>query len=74
MMLMSYEESYVKAFSFDKLAPGQMNLIIHNRAGVQLATAEKGRLFVEEAVRRTVEYLKKMMEGEIGMPELKYFP
>jgi creatinine amidohydrolase/Fe(II)-dependent formamide hydrolase-like protein len=38
------------------------------------ATAEKGRLFVEEAVRQTVEYLKKMMEGQIGMPELKYFP
>jgi hypothetical protein len=46
-----------------------MNLIINNRAGVQLAAAEKGRLFVEEAVRRTVEYLKKIMGGEIGMPE-----
>ena len=51
-----------------------MNLIINNRAGVQLAAAEKGRLFVEEAVRRTVEYLKKIMGGEIRMPELKYFP
>jgi len=40
----------------------------------QLATAEKGRLFVEEAVRQTVEYLKKLMDGQIRMPELKYFP
>jgi creatinine amidohydrolase len=39
-----------------------------------LATAEKGRLFVEEAVRQTVEYLKKLMDGQIRMPELKYFP
>ena len=39
-----------------------------------LATAEKGRLFVEEAVRQTVDYLKKLMDGQIRMPELKYFP
>ncbi len=38
------------------------------------ATAEKGRLFVEEAIRYTVEYLQKMMDGQIRMPELKYFP
>jgi creatinine amidohydrolase/Fe(II)-dependent formamide hydrolase-like protein len=39
-----------------------------------LATAEKGRLFVEEAIRQTVDYLEKMMDGRIRMPELKYFP
>ncbi len=39
-----------------------------------LATAEKGRLFVEEAVRQTVDYLKAMMEGRIRPPELKQFP
>lgn len=39
-----------------------------------LATAEKGRLFVEEAVRQTVDYLKRLMDGQIRMPELKYFP
>jgi len=39
-----------------------------------LATAEKGRLYVEEAVEQTVEYLKKMVDGQIRMPELKYFP
>jgi creatinine amidohydrolase/Fe(II)-dependent formamide hydrolase-like protein len=39
-----------------------------------LATAEKGRLFVEEAVRQTVDYLKKLMDGQIRMPDLKYFP
>ncbi len=39
-----------------------------------LATAEKGRLFVEEAIRNTVEYLQKLMAGQIQMPELKYFP
>ena len=39
-----------------------------------LATAEKGRLFVEEAIRNTVEYLQKMINGQIRMPELKYFP
>jgi creatinine amidohydrolase len=39
-----------------------------------LATAEKGRLFVEEAVQRTVDYLKGMIEGRIRQPELKHFP
>ena len=39
-----------------------------------LATAEKGKLFVEEAVRQTVEYLKRFMDGQIRMPELKHFP
>jgi creatinine amidohydrolase/Fe(II)-dependent formamide hydrolase-like protein len=39
-----------------------------------LATAEKGKLFVEEAIRQTVDYLGKMMDGRIHMPELKYFP
>lgn len=39
-----------------------------------LATAEKGRLYVEEAVGQTVEYLKRMMDGQVQMPELKYFP
>ncbi|NWF53419.1 MAG: creatininase family protein [Syntrophaceae bacterium] len=39
-----------------------------------LATAEKGRLYVEEAVEQTVEYLKRMMDGQIRMPELKHFP
>ncbi len=39
-----------------------------------LATAEKGRLFVEEAIRRTVDYLNGMMEGRIHHPDLKYFP
>lgn len=39
-----------------------------------LATAEKGWLFVEEAIRQTVDYLKRMMEGRIRPPELKYFP
>jgi len=39
-----------------------------------LATAEKGRLFVEEAICQTVDYLEKMMDGRIHMPELKHFP
>ncbi len=39
-----------------------------------LATAEKGKLFVEEAIRQTVEYLQKMMDGRVRMPDLKYFP
>jgi creatinine amidohydrolase len=39
-----------------------------------LATAEKGRLFVEEAIRRTVDYLKGIIEGRIRQPELKLFP
>ena len=39
-----------------------------------LATAEKGRLYVEEAVEQTVDYLEKLMDGQVRMPELKYFP
>ena len=39
-----------------------------------LATAEKGRLYVEEAIRETVDYLKAMMDGRIRQPELKHFP
>ncbi len=39
-----------------------------------LATAEKGRLFVDEAIRKTVDYLKKMIDGQIRMPDLKHFP
>jgi len=39
-----------------------------------LATAEKGKLYVEEAVWQTVEYLKKLMDGQIRVPDLKYFP
>ena len=39
-----------------------------------LATAEKGRMFVEEAIRRTVDYLNGMMEGRIHQPDLKHFP
>ncbi len=39
-----------------------------------LATAEKGKLFVDEAIRQTVEYLQKMMDGRVHMPDLKYFP
>ena len=39
-----------------------------------LATAEKGRLFVAETVRRTVEHLEKMMDGRVRMPDLKHFP
>jgi hypothetical protein len=29
---------------------------------------------VEEAVRQTVEYLNKLIDGQIRTPELKYFP
>ncbi|RJQ65429.1 MAG: creatininase family protein [Desulfobacteraceae bacterium] len=39
-----------------------------------LATAEKGRIFFEEAVSQTAEYLKGMMDGRIGQPDLKHFP
>jgi len=39
-----------------------------------LATAEKGRLFVEEAIRHTVAYLRDMMDGRIQPPVLKQFP
>jgi len=39
-----------------------------------LAKAEKGRLFVEEVVRRTVGYLRGMMEGRIRPPEVKHYP
>lgn len=39
-----------------------------------LGTEEKGRIFFEEAVSKTAEYLNGMMEGRIGTPELKYFP
>ncbi len=38
------------------------------------ATAEKGRLFVEEAIRRTVEFLEGMMSGRIQPAEVKHFP
>lgn len=38
------------------------------------ATAEKGWILVEEAIRQTVEHLKKIMDGAIGQPELKHFP
>lgn len=39
-----------------------------------LASAEKGRVFVEEAVSRTVEFLMGMMDGRIQPPPLKHFP
>lgn len=39
-----------------------------------LATANKGRLYVEEAIRQTVDHLKAMMDGRIRSPELKQFP
>ncbi len=39
-----------------------------------LATADKGRLYVEEAIRQTVDHLKAMMDGRIRSPELKQFP
>ena len=39
-----------------------------------MATAEKGRLFVEEAVRQTVNYLQDMIDGRIKSPELRNFP
>ena len=39
-----------------------------------LATAEKGRLYVEEAIRQTVDHLKAIMDGRIQPPELKQFP
>jgi creatinine amidohydrolase len=38
------------------------------------ASAEKGRVFIEEAVRQTLDYMKKMMDGRIDQPELKHFP
>jgi creatinine amidohydrolase len=38
------------------------------------ATPEKGRLFVEEAVRQTVMYLRKMISGENSLPEVEHFP
>jgi len=39
-----------------------------------LATAEKGRLYVEEAIQQTVDHLKAIMDGRIRPPELKQFP
>jgi creatinine amidohydrolase len=39
-----------------------------------LATADRGRLYVEEAIRRTVDHLKAIMDGRIQPPELKQFP
>lgn len=38
------------------------------------ATAEKGRLFVGEAIRGTVEYLRQMIAGISALPEAKHFP
>jgi creatinine amidohydrolase len=38
------------------------------------ATAEKGRLFAEEAVRQTAEYLRKTIAGQKPLPEVKHFP
>ena len=38
------------------------------------ATAEKGHLFVEEAIHRTVEFLEGMMSGRIQPAEVKHFP
>ncbi len=38
------------------------------------ATAEKGNLFVEEAIRRAVEFLEGMMSGRIHPAEVKHFP
>jgi creatinine amidohydrolase len=38
------------------------------------ATPEKGRLFVEEAVRQTLMYLRKMISGENSLPEVEHFP
>ncbi len=39
-----------------------------------LATADRGRLYVEEAIRRTVDHLKAIMDGRIRPPELKQCP
>ena len=49
-------------------------LWVFNRRSDSQSTGEKGRLFVEEAIRRTVDYLNGMMEGRIREPELKHFP
>ena len=39
-----------------------------------LATADEGRLYVEEAIRQTVDHLEAIMDGRIQPPELKQFP
>ncbi len=39
-----------------------------------LATAEKGKIFVEEAIGQTVEFLRGMMDGRIRPPQLRHFP
>lgn len=39
-----------------------------------LASAEKGRVFVEEAICQTVGFLQGMMDGRIQPPPLEYFP
>jgi creatinine amidohydrolase/Fe(II)-dependent formamide hydrolase-like protein len=38
------------------------------------ATAEKGRLFAQEAVRQVAAFVQRMMEGRIRPPELKHYP
>lgn len=39
-----------------------------------LGTEKKGRVFIEEAIQQTVNYMKEMMSGRIRQPELKHFP
>jgi len=39
-----------------------------------LGTAQKGYLFIEEAISQTVEYLKGIMDGRVRPPALKHFP
>ncbi|MBU1205927.1 MAG: creatininase family protein, partial [Proteobacteria bacterium] len=38
------------------------------------ATAEKGRLFAQEAVRQVAAFVQGMMDGRIRPPELKHYP
>ena len=38
------------------------------------ATAETGRLFVEESIRKTAEYVQGMIGGQNRAPEVKHFP
>jgi creatinine amidohydrolase/Fe(II)-dependent formamide hydrolase-like protein len=67
-----FETSIALALYPDNVRQGAMR--DHTDPDPLEATAEKGRLFVEEAIRRTVEYLRQMIAGENPLPEVKHFP
>lgn len=67
-----FETSIALALYPDQVRQGAMRE--HPDPDPLEATAEKGRLFVKEAIRRTVEFLEGMMSGRIPPGEVKHFP